>query len=112
MNDTVSPRNVGRLDVGALVLVLLFGAFIRIYPTVETRRLGFDEHYYVTYLTWLVQHGVGNYPELCRNYVNAQHADPQVFLPPTRVTYLLSGWLCFHLAARDLAPARSLPPDK
>src|SRR5438093_698355 len=94
MNDA-RTRQFG---IVALLLIVLCGALLRIVPTVKITGMGFDEAIYNRYVTALDHLGLRAYPDLCRAYVEAQGETAQVFLPPTRVTYLTSAWLwlkCF-----------------
>jgi 4-amino-4-deoxy-L-arabinose transferase-like glycosyltransferase len=90
----------------ALFIVLVFGIFIRIYPTANhspsakvnpahpnTVRVGFDEDCYRHYLTMLEAKGLAAFPAIGRNYIAVQPELPFEILPPMRVTFLASAYL-------------------
>jgi len=85
----------------ALAVILAFGIFVRIYPSAAMAGVGFDENLYRTYTTGLVKLGLGVYPELCEKYVIDQTADSMAKLPPTRVSYILCGYLTTKLTGLE-----------
>ncbi|MDR3406733.1 MAG: hypothetical protein P4L99_29880 [Chthoniobacter sp.] len=59
--------------------------------------LGFDEKVYVAYVERLQERGVGGYPSLFREYPGEVAKAPYVYLPPSRVGYLLPAWAIARL---------------
>jgi 4-amino-4-deoxy-L-arabinose transferase-like glycosyltransferase len=82
-----------RLGIALLCIVLLVGAFLRIYPSAGTKYPGVDEMYYRHGVMFLVHNGFTSYPSLIRNYVKVQPTLPVAVIPPTRVTLIAAGFL-------------------
>lgn len=105
-----------------LFVVFAFGVFIRIYPTTNhtpsakadrvhpnVSQIGFDEDCYRRYLMTLEAKGLQGYPEMARNYVATQPKLSSAILPPTRVTFLVSSYLCYLVSnASPLACLRAV----
>src|SRR5438132_7983436 len=83
-----------RLGIALLCLVLLCGAFLRIYPSAGTKYPGVDEMYYRHAVMFLVHNGFTSYPSLVRNYTKVQPTLPVAVIPPTRVTLIATAFLC------------------
>jgi hypothetical protein len=104
--DTDHPSRQPRFLVVSLVLVLLAGCFLRVpdyvfapanpalhwlaplHPTPKFQALGFDEKLYRGYVSVLMLHGLGIYPELAGYYVQRQKNLDSAILPPTRFVYI------------------------
>src|SRR5438552_5216294 len=82
-----------RLGIALLCLVLLFGAFLRVYPSAGLKYPGVDEMYYRHGLMFLVHNGFTSYPSLVRNYAKVQPTLPVAVIPPTRVTLIAAAFL-------------------
>lgn len=82
-----------RALVTALCLVLLFGAFLRIYPTTTIRALGIDEKSYAFGLKALTEGGLTAYPSMMRDYVRVQPTLSFAVIPPTRITFMAGAFL-------------------
>jgi 4-amino-4-deoxy-L-arabinose transferase-like glycosyltransferase len=111
---TGHPFRRPRFLVVSLVLVLLAGCFLRVpdyvfapanpafhwlaplHPTPKYQTVGFDEWLYRGYVSVLVRHGLGVYPEMARHYLQKQEAIDSVFLPPTRFFYIGAAY-AWHL---------------
>lgn len=74
-------------------LLLLAGVIVRIVPTAGFIGTGFDEGRYREYVLVLDQAGLAGYPSVFQYYLEKQRAIPDGFLPPTRITYIVSAWL-------------------
>jgi 4-amino-4-deoxy-L-arabinose transferase-like glycosyltransferase len=85
------PQN--RLGIALLCLVLLFGAFLRVYPSAGLKYPGVDEMYYRHGVMFLVDNGFTSYPSLVRNYAKVQPTLPVAVIPPTRVTLIAAAFL-------------------
>jgi 4-amino-4-deoxy-L-arabinose transferase-like glycosyltransferase len=81
-----------RLGILLLCLVLLFGGFLRIYPSATSKYLGMDESYYRDAVISLVHDGFTSYPRLIRNYAKVQPTLPVAVIPPTRVTLIATAF--------------------
>lgn len=93
---TTSPSHSAQSRAASLLLcvILLLGIFLRIWSDEAFRGVGYDENLYVRYVEQIKETGVLNYPKIVERYIEDQKAYPHAFLPPTRVTFLLSatGW--------------------
>lgn len=74
----------------AILCVMALGVFLRVSSFEKLKGVGFDENVYRTYVERIVQTGPLAYPELINFYLTEQKKAPIVFLPPTRVTFLLA----------------------
>lgn len=75
--------------MGAL---LLFGAFLRFFPSSGYPLIGYDERLYVRYVEQLGKYGPAAYPDIVEAYTTLQRSRPEAMLPPTRALFLLGGW--------------------
>src|SRR5205823_6845557 len=82
-----------RLGIALLCLVLLFGAFLRVYPSAGLKYPGVDEMYYRHGVMFLVHNGFTSYPSLVRDYAKVQPTLPVAVIPPTRVTLIAAAFL-------------------
>jgi 4-amino-4-deoxy-L-arabinose transferase-like glycosyltransferase len=89
----ISQLSEKRLGIALLCLVLLLGAFLRIYPSAGTKYPGVDEMYYRHGVMFLVHNGFTSYPSLVRNYAKVQPTLPVAVIPPTRVTLIATAFL-------------------
>ncbi len=97
---------VGRPLLYTLIAVLVFGVAIRLYPSAAFDRLGFDENLYRTYVTQLNHVGLGGFPGMVADYIEAQRKLPSAILPPTRFLYIYLGHL--WSTATGINPLQSL----
>ena len=89
----ISQLSEKRLGIALLCLILLVGAFLRVYPSAGTKYPGVDEMYYRHGLMFLVHNGFTSYPSLVRNYAKVQPTLPVAVIPPTRVTLIAAAFL-------------------
>jgi 4-amino-4-deoxy-L-arabinose transferase-like glycosyltransferase len=82
-----------RICAGLLVLILIVGIVLRIYPSTKVDSLGVDEAFYRLDVLNLSQAGITGYPNLMRNYVAQQPNFPVAVIPPTRVTFITAAYL-------------------
>jgi 4-amino-4-deoxy-L-arabinose transferase-like glycosyltransferase len=93
ISAAISQLPEKRLGIVLLCLVLLVGAFLRIYPSASSKYLGMDESYYREGVMFLVRDGFTSYPGLVRNYAKVQPTLPVAVTPPTRVTLIATAFL-------------------
>src|SRR5438034_11522523 len=86
-----------RLGIALLCLVLLFGAFLRVYPSAGLKYPGVDEMYYRHGVMFLVHNGFTSYPSLVRDYAKVQPTLHVAVIPPTRVTLIAAACLCHNI---------------
>src|SRR5437016_14681181 len=89
------PEN--RLGIALLSLVLLFGAFLRVYPSAGLKYPGVDEMYYRHGVMSLVHNGFTSYPGLVREYAKVQRTLHVAVIPLTRVTLIGAPFLCHQI---------------
>ena len=77
----------------AVILVLITGFALRIYPTSQFTGTGFDENLYRTYVTMLSKVGLSNYPDIVEAYNKQQSTLTYSILPPTRFLYIFTATL-------------------
>jgi len=99
---TSSPAGHGRLLLIAIVLVVLTGIALRIYPSAAFTGIGYDEGLYRGYVNDLIQNGLTSYPDFAESYVERQQKLPAAILPPTRFLYIFSAYL-WHQATGEEA---------
>jgi 4-amino-4-deoxy-L-arabinose transferase-like glycosyltransferase len=98
-----------RLLIALLILVVIVGAFLRIYPSAKVDSLGVDEAFYRLNVVTLARGGLGSYPTLMRDYVAQQPTFPVAVIPPTRVTFITAGYLWQRVFHQDvLASLRAI----
>jgi 4-amino-4-deoxy-L-arabinose transferase-like glycosyltransferase len=100
----------GKAVLVALCLVLLFGAFLRLPPTLFTpsaplhaaetihleagfKGIGFDEGLYRNYVNGVIREGLGNYPSIVDHYIEVQKTLTGSILPPVRFLFILAAYL-------------------
>src|SRR5213595_247743 len=89
----ISQLSEKRLGIALLCLILLVGAFLRVYPSAGTKYPGVDEMYYRQGVMFLVHNGFTSYPSLVRNYAKDQPTLDFAVIPPTRVTLIAAAFL-------------------
>ena len=101
--------------IGAMVVILAVGIFLRIYPSAGFSGLGVDERAYTVFLKQIQRAGLINYDAVVRVFVEKQYHRPDAVVPATRIGFLVPAYLCgklFHLsdfdALRDIACAASI----
>lgn len=102
MND----RNVtlpwpGRAVLLIFLLIGLIGIAVRVYPSASYTVTGYDEELYRRYVTVLIAHGVGSYPDIMDTYVVQQRELSSVSLPPTRFLYIFSAYAWHNITGAD-----------
>ena len=111
------PRDFPRrrlAAIAAFALVILAGCFLRVpdyvfapthpalhwlaplHSTPKFQTFGIDEQLYRGYVSVLMLHGIGVYPELAQHYVEEQTSLPAAILPPTRFFYIGAAY-AWHL---------------
>ncbi len=123
LNRTVPTETADSAPVGrprprflivSLALVLVAGCFLRLpdyvfapvhpalhwlaplHPSPKFDGFGFDEKLYRSYVSVLILHGIGVYPDLARHYVQEQTNLASAILPPTRFFYIGAAY-AWHL---------------
>ena len=86
----MSQTSENRRSIVLLCVVLLVGAFLRIYPSATSKYIGMDESYYRDAVIFLTRGGFSSYPNLIRNYTKVQPTLPVAVIPPTRITLIAS----------------------
>ena len=97
-----SPATHGRLLLVAIVLVVLAGIALRIYPSASFTGIGYDEGLYRGYVNNLIASGLTSYPDFAESYVERQQKLPAAILPPTRFLYIFTAYL-WHQVTDDEA---------
>ena len=90
--------NARRVKIYALILVVLAGVGLRLYPSAAFNGLGNDEGLYRDYAVQLGERGLGEYPRIVAEYIEKQRQLPSAVLPPTRFLYIFSAHLWSSLA--------------
>ena len=107
----------------ALVIILTFGAFLRlppskfvpesaslhalarIHPSGDVTRIGFDEGLYRRYVDELIRVGLRNYPAIVDGYIEAQKQLPGSILPPVRFLFIFSAYIWHCLLGTEALSA-------
>ncbi|HEX8371720.1 MAG TPA: glycosyltransferase family 39 protein [Chthoniobacterales bacterium] len=87
---TIAPPKPFPVWLLILVVILAMGTFLRIHSLEMMKGVGFDENIYRQYVEQIATRGWTHYPEVVDLYIEEQKLAPIAFLPPTRVTFLLS----------------------
>jgi 4-amino-4-deoxy-L-arabinose transferase-like glycosyltransferase len=83
--------------IPALLLILGFGATIRIYTTCTYAHEGQDEHLYAAYVGAIhVTGGLSHYQEVTAMNVEKQESWSQAFVPATRIGFIWPAYFCFE----------------
>lgn len=77
-----------RVYAYAILLSLLVGIGLRVYPSASFDGLGFDENLYATYTAQLNASGLGGFGGMVDEYIVTQKQLPSAILPPTRFLYV------------------------
>jgi hypothetical protein len=72
-----------------------------LHPQPGFNGIGFDENLYRKYVEALSQTGLTSYPDLAESYVNVQTELHTAILPPTRLFYIVAGYVCHQLTGSD-----------
>ncbi|EDY21312.1 hypothetical protein CfE428DRAFT_1605 [Chthoniobacter flavus Ellin428] len=90
------PRSIVYWSV--VVLLTIFGAYFR-FPLHRDPGFpsNFDEQVYIAYVDRLAEHGIASYPAIFHDYVEQASKAEIVFLPPSRVGYVVPAWLLTRL---------------
>jgi 4-amino-4-deoxy-L-arabinose transferase-like glycosyltransferase len=73
----------------AVFFIALLGCLLRFHVWHDFEYVGFDEKIYCSYLESLDASGIAGFPEIFRNYSTEVQKAEYVYLPPTRIGYLL-----------------------
>ena len=84
---TVAPRTSRAIWIAALCIFAI-GCFLRIYPWLGFKGIGFDEALYRGYVEALHERGFSNMPTLSAAYLEKQSNMEGAILPPTRFIYI------------------------
>lgn len=117
--EQIALGRSSKLVIITLIIVLVVGVFLRIYPMSShtpsskvdryhpgTSQIGFDEDCYRRYLMMLDANGLTGYPAVARGYLTLQPKLSFAILPPMRVTFLVLAYL-FQLSTKA-SPLASL----
>jgi hypothetical protein len=87
-------------------MVLAAGISLRLFLPAGFTGTGFDENLYRTYVMMLDRTGIQHYPDLIAGFI-ADQLDPrhQAILPPTRMVYIVGGYLYHQLFGLAPLPA-------
>jgi len=80
----VNPRS----PLILLVVLVLFGAWLRLPRQQDHTWIGTDEGYYGEYLDQLASGGIASWPRLFTDYIAAEKTARETHLPPTRILFL------------------------
>jgi hypothetical protein len=94
------------LVVGALCLVLGFGAFLRIFPSSGFHGIGYDEQGYSVFVRQIQTAGLWNYDAVVKVYLERQSNLRDAVVPATRIGFLAPAALAADLF--HLEPLRAL----
>jgi Dolichyl-phosphate-mannose-protein mannosyltransferase len=83
----VAPRTSRAIWIAALCIFAI-GCFLRIYPWLGFKGIGFDEALYRGYVEALHERGFSNMPTLSAAYLEKQSNMEGAILPPTRFIYI------------------------
>lgn len=99
-------RQGSHLLLGVLLLVLGLGATLRIVPSNGFKGHGPDERFYEIFVNGVQEGGPSSYPRIFADYVEHQsQPDAPLVLPPGRMAFILSGWLCGQLTGLEAMSA-------
>jgi len=90
MSNTKEKRELPWLWLAGIAFALLCGIFLRVFSFEQLHGVGFDENIYSSYAAYLDINGLGSYPKLVSDYAEKLKTSPIVFLPPTRLTFILA----------------------
>ncbi len=71
-----------------VIVIFAIGCFLRIYPWLGYKGIGFDEALYRGYVEALSEKGFSDMPELSAAYLEKQSQMSGAILPPTRFVYI------------------------
>src|SRR4051812_25841445 len=91
----VSARSASMISLAvAILLVILAGFALRVFPTAKVTGAGFDEELYRGYVYEMEQRGLVNYDRSVYSYLARQsRANAEAELPPTRFLYIFTGYV-------------------
>ncbi len=93
-----------RVLLGSIIAI---GILLRLFLPSGFTSVGFDENLYRTYIGALDEVGVSKYPALIDGFITNQlNPHHQAILPPTRIFYIVGGYLYHHLFG--MAPLTAL----
>lgn len=90
-----------RLVFSGLLLVLVVGVALRLFPSAGFDGIGYDEALYRGYVNNLIQAGLLAYPDYAEGYVRLQSSLPAAILPPTRFLYIFSAYLWHQVTGAE-----------
>src|SRR5687768_5953172 len=100
-NESASPGAQSRLVLIAILLVVLAGIALRIYPSASFTGVGYDEQLYREYVHSLSARGLTSYPDLAESYVERQLKLPAAILPPSRFLYIFTAYLWHKVTGEE-----------
>ena len=83
----IVPRTTSAIWIAA-ICIFAIGCFLRIYPWMGFKGIGFDEALYRGYVEALHERGFSEMPEISAAYLAAQTEREGAILPPTRFFYI------------------------
>jgi hypothetical protein len=107
-------RRYGRNLAYWLCGLFLFavGIWVRVTPSAGFTGTGFDEALYRNYVLQLEHVGFGEYPAICLHYLQDQRKpETMTKLPPTRLLYIVAGYIWKRVAFGDAEPASVNDPN-
>jgi 4-amino-4-deoxy-L-arabinose transferase-like glycosyltransferase len=111
-----------KIEILCVAVVLAVGIFVRLphsafssnrnplhaleflHPQPKMEGLGFDEGMYRSYLTAVIDQGLGSYPEIVEDYIAAQAKLTGSVLPPVRFLFIFTAYV-WHVIFRTEALA-------
>lgn len=84
-----------------LVVLLGLGAWLRWDAASRFKPMGPDEHFYGVYVSYLSDDGLGAYPNLVEQYIEAQQSKKEAILPPTRAFYIAAATILRQATGGD-----------
>jgi hypothetical protein len=98
-------KTIPRMYVYGILLALILGTGLRLYPTTPFSGIGFDEQLYQYYTTRLNDVGVMNFPKLVEEYITRQAELSTAILPPTRFIYIFCGHIWCNVSGQNALAA-------
>ena len=97
--------NVPKISIPWLIVfiaMLTAGIYLRLHSYEKIQGIGFDEGIYRNYVEQITKKGWTHYPDVVASYIEEQIVSPIAFLPPTRISFLLSA-TAWHRISRKPA---------
>jgi hypothetical protein len=105
MNEEAKSQQFGKWSLSFCIIFLVFGIFLRLWPTAGFHSIGFDEHQYSKYVEMAAKRGLWNYGAVIDSYIVEQVHQSEAIVPATRIGFL---WPATLLAEAGLTPYKAL----